>query len=86
MPEERKRVVLPPWAWIAAAVLVIGIIAAGYRTVHVHHQLIGAQANFARAKDETSDAAMQAKELKKQLDNSKSELEAAKLELQEKQS
>jgi chromosome segregation ATPase len=72
MPQERNRL-LPSWVWIVGAVLLIGIVAVGYRTVRVQHQL---EAALTRAKDEALQATTQATELRKQAGNAKSELEA----------
>jgi chromosome segregation ATPase len=68
---------MPSWVWIVGIALLIGILAAGYRSVQIQHRLHTVQTDFAAAKDEARQANERAADLRKQADNLKSELAAA---------
>jgi cell division protein FtsL len=66
MPERNK--VIPLWTWIVGAILVIGIIFAGIRTVQIQHHLRAVQDKLEHSNDEATAANAQRAEVKAKLD------------------
>jgi DNA repair exonuclease SbcCD ATPase subunit len=80
MPERYR--VMPLWAWVLGALLVIGLIVAAALAVRVQYDLGDVQAKLEQAENEASQAAARVAEFSKRADELKSELEATKTERQ----
>ncbi len=81
MPERNG--VMPVWAWIVGAVIVIGIILTGYLMVQTQQRLETVQSERESAKEEVVQANARTTELEKQVANLKSELENGNAERSE---
>ena len=75
MPERSG--VMPLWAWIVGAVVVIGIILTGYRMVQTQQRLETVQSELGSAKEGAVQANARLAELEKGAAKLKSELEKA---------
>ena len=81
MPERNG--VMPIWAWIVGAVIVIGIILTGYLMVQTQQRLETVQSERESAKEEVVQANARTAELDKQVANLKPELEKGNAERNE---
>jgi chromosome segregation ATPase len=84
MPERISTI--PAWAWIVGAVLVIGIILAGYRIVQTQQYLATAQSELESAKEAAEKASAERKELQTKFDAATSEVKSLQSQLAEIQS
>jgi len=84
MPERISTI--PAWAWIVGAVLLIGIILAGYRTVQIQQHLVTAQSELESAKQVAEKANAERRELETKLDEAVSDTKSAQSQLAETQS
>jgi len=84
MPERISTI--PAWAWIVGAVLLIGIILAGYRTVQIQQHLVTAQSELESAKQAAEKANAERNELETKLDEAVSDTKSAQSQLAETQS
>jgi septal ring factor EnvC (AmiA/AmiB activator) len=77
---------IPAWAWIVGAVLVIGIVFTGYRTVQTQRHLETVQSELNSAKQAADLVRAQTADLEKRTATINSELEKASVERNELQS
>src|SRR5918995_2779964 len=75
MPERIG--VIPTWAWIVGAILVIGVVLTGYRMIQTQQRLQTVQTDLERAKQGADQARAMTADLEKRTASLNSELENA---------